>query len=124
MAKKGQKILEIFWGASHIINKNIFNIFCFSTFSLRYFPDPIFRAIFFKLSQNSEFVKYPREKVIKQKMLTNVVIYHMGGPQKYFKDFWPFFGHFYPISLEKLAISPKTRTPQFARNQILTPTGK
>ena len=37
--------------------------------------------------------------------------------------FWK-YGHFYPISLEKLAISPKTRIRQFGQNQILTPTGK
>ena len=69
MAKKGPKILEIFWGASHIVNNNIFNIFRFLTFSLRYFPDPICRAIFLKFSQNAGFLKYPREKVEKLKLL-------------------------------------------------------
>ena len=29
MAKNGLKMVEIFWGASHMINNNIFNIFCF-----------------------------------------------------------------------------------------------
>ena len=29
MAKNGLKMVEIFWGASHMINDNIFNIFCF-----------------------------------------------------------------------------------------------
>ena len=41
-----------------------------------------------------------------------------------FNIFEAIFGHFYPISLEKLAISPKTRIRQFGQNQILTPTGK
>ena len=63
MAKNDQKRVEIFWGASHMINDNIFNIFNFSTFSLGYFLDPVSRAIFLKFSQNAGFVKYPREKV-------------------------------------------------------------
>ena len=48
----------------------------------------------------------------------------MRGPLKNFNHFKAIFGHFYPISLEKLAISPKTRTRQFGQNQILIPTGK
>ena len=48
MAKNGQKMAEIFLGASHMKNDNIFNIFCFSTFSLGYFWDPVFKAIFLK----------------------------------------------------------------------------
>ena len=48
-----------------MINNNIFNIFNFSTFSLGYFFDPVFRAIFLKFSQNAGFAKYPREKVEK-----------------------------------------------------------
>ena len=66
MAKNSQKIVEFFWGASHIIYNDIFHIFSFSTFSLGYFLDPVFRAIFEKFSQNTGFVKYPREKVKKQ----------------------------------------------------------
>ena len=42
MAKKGQKLVEIFLGTSHMIKKNIFNIFCFSTFSLGYFTNTEF----------------------------------------------------------------------------------
>ena len=34
------------------------------------------------------------------------------------------FGHFYSISMEKLAIYPKTQIRQFGQNQILIPTGK
>ena len=69
MAKNGLKMVEIFWGASHMINNNIFNIFCFLTFSFGYFLDLVFRAIFSKFGQNTGFVKYPKEKVKKQKML-------------------------------------------------------
>ena len=52
-----------------MINNNIFNIICFLTFSFGYFLDLVFRAIFFKFGQNTGFVKYPKEKVEKQKML-------------------------------------------------------
>ena len=34
MAKNGKKIVDIFLGVSHMINNNIFNIFCFLTFFL------------------------------------------------------------------------------------------
>ena len=67
MAKNGQNMVEIFLGASHMINNNIFNIFCFSTFSLGYFLDSVFRAIFLKFGQNTGFVKYPKTKNLKIK---------------------------------------------------------
>ena len=124
MAKNGQKRVEIFWGASHMINNNIFNIFNFSTFSLGYFLDPVSRAIFLKFSQNAGFVKYPREKVEKLKMLKMLLFIICEAPQKNFNPFLAIFGHFYPISLDKFALTPKTRLPQFTRNLILTPTGK
>ena len=66
-----------FLGASHMINSNIFNIYFISTFSFGYFLDLVFRAIFTKFCQNTGLVKYPKEKVEKQKMLINVIIYHM-----------------------------------------------
>ena len=107
-----------------MINNNIFNIFCFSTFSLWYFLDPVFRAIFLNFSQNAGFVKYPREKVEKLKMLKMLLFIICEAPQKNFNPFLAIFGHFYPISLDKFALTPKTRLPQFTRNLILTPTGK
>ena len=76
MSKNGLKMVEFFGGASHMINNNIFNIFNFSTFSLGYFLDPFFGAIFLKFSQNAGFIKYPREKVEKQKHVENVIIYN------------------------------------------------
>ena len=69
MAKNGQKMVEIFLGTSHMINNNIFNIFCYLTFSFWYFLDLVFRAIFSKFGQNTGFVKVPKEKVEKLKML-------------------------------------------------------
>ena len=69
MAKSGHKMVEIFWGGLHMINNDIFHIFSFSTFSLGYFQDPVFRAIFEKFSQNEGFVKYLRKKVEEQKNL-------------------------------------------------------
>ena len=67
MAKKGPKILEIFLGASHMINNNIFNIFCFITFSLGYFTNPAFWLNLKKIALKIGSGKYLREKVKKQK---------------------------------------------------------
>ena len=53
----------------YMINNNIFNFFYFSTISFEYFLDLDFRAIFSKFGQNTGFVKNPKEKVEKQKML-------------------------------------------------------
>jgi len=124
MAKNGQKIVEIFWGASHIINNDIFNIFSFSTFSFGYFTNPEFWLYFKKIALKTESRKYPREKVEKLKMLKMSLFIICEAPQKNFNHFLAIFGHFYPISFEKFALTPKTRTPQFTRNLILTPTGK
>ena len=69
MAKNGQKMAEINIGVSHVINDNIFNIFCFSTFSFVHFLAPVFRVISFEFCHNSGFLKFQKEKVEKQKML-------------------------------------------------------
>ena len=108
MAKNGQKMVEIFWWTLHMINNDIFNIFNFSTFSLGYFLDPVFRAIFLKFSQNAGFVKYPREKVEKLKMLKMLLFIMCEAPTKKFNPFLAFFGHFHPISLD-LRNLPETR---------------
>ena len=50
MAKNDQKRVDIFWGASHMINDNIFNIFSSSTFSLGYFTNPAFWLNFKKIA--------------------------------------------------------------------------
>ena len=76
-----------------MINNNIFNIFNFSNFYLGYFLDPVFRAIFLKFSQNAGFVKYPRGKVEKLKMLKMLLSIICEAPKK----FQPFFGHFLAI---------------------------
>ena len=76
-----------------MINNDIYNIFNFSTFSLGYFQDPVFRAIFENFCQNAGFVKYPREKVEKQKMLKMLKFIICEAPQK----FQPFLGHFWPF---------------------------
>ena len=63
MAKKGKKMVEIFLGASHIIKNNIFNIFCFSTFSIGYyFTNPEFWLNIKKIALKTGSEKYPREK--------------------------------------------------------------
>ena len=124
MAKNGQKIVEFFWGASHMINNNIFNIFCFLTFYLGYFTNPAFWLYFKKIALKTGSRKYPREKVEELKMLKMSLFIIHEDPQKNCNHFLAILGHFYPISLEKFALTPKTPTPQFTRNLILTPTGK
>ena len=99
MAKKG---LKFFWGASHMINNNIFNIFIFSTFSLGHFLDPVFRAIFLKFSQNAGFVKYPREKVEKHKMLKMLLFIICEAPKKISAIFKPFLAIFTLFHLTNL----------------------
>ena len=69
MAKNGQKMDEIFLGASHMTNDNIFNIFSFSTFSFGYFTNPVFWPNLEKIALKTRCRKYPKEKVKKQKML-------------------------------------------------------
>ena len=84
-----------------MINYNIFNIFCFSTFSLGYFLDSVFRAIFSKFGQNTGFVKYPKEKVEKQKMLKMVFFIICEDPQKISTIFKPFLAIFTLFHLKK-----------------------
>ena len=69
---------EIILGASHMINNNIFNIFCFSTFSFAHFLDPGFGVGFFKFCQIQ--IQYQKEEVEKQKNVKNVIIHHMWDP--------------------------------------------
>ena len=103
-----------------MINNDIYNILNFSTFSLGYFQDPVFRAIFDKISQNAGFVKYPREKVEKQKMLKMLKFIICEAPQK----FQPFFGHFYPFSLKKVALEQKSPCQHFRDPLNLVPLGR
>ena len=63
-------------------------IVCFATLSLWHFLDLVFRAIFSKFGQNTGFVKYPKEKVKKQKNLS-----YVRPPKK----FQPFLSHFWPF---------------------------
>ena len=118
------KRFNFFGGASNMINNSIFSIFSFLTFSFGNFLDLVFRAIFFEFGQNTWFLKYPKENVKKLKMLKMLSFIICEPPQENSTNFKAIFGHFYPNSLEKLAISPKTRIRQFGQNQILTHTGK
>ena len=85
-----------------MINNNIFNIFIFSTFSLGHFLDPVFRAIFLKFSQNAGFVKYPREKVEKLKMLKMLLFIICEAPKKSSTLFWSFLAIFTLFHLTNL----------------------
>ena len=77
MAKKDQKLVEIFLGTSHMIKKNIFNIFCFSTFSFGCFTNTEFWLNFKKIALKTGSQKHPREKVEKTKNVQNVIIFRM-----------------------------------------------
>ena len=87
MAKNDQKRVDIFWGASHMINDNIFNIFSSSTFSLGYFTNPAFWLNFKKIALKTGSRKYPREKVEKLKMLKMLLFIICEAPQKNFNHF-------------------------------------
>ena len=63
MAKNGPKMAEINLGVSNMINDNIFNIFCFSTFSFGYFTNPVFWPNLKKKALKTRSRKYPKEKV-------------------------------------------------------------
>ena len=99
MAKNGQKMVEIFRGAPHMINNNIFNILCFLTFSFGYITNPVFWPNLKKKALKTRSRKYPKEKVKKTKNVKNVIIHHMRGPLIFFNHFEAIFGHFYHISL-------------------------
>ena len=110
MVKNGSKMDEIILGASHMKNNIIFNIFCFLTFSFGYFLDLVFRAIFSKFGQNTGFVKYPKEKVEKQKMLKMLLFIICEAPQKISTIFKPFLAIF---TLFHLKNWPYLQKPEF-----------
>ena len=93
-----------------MINNNIFNIFCFLTFSFGYFLDLVFRAIFSKFGQNTGFVKYPKEKVEKQKMLKMLLLVICEVPKKISTIFKPFLAIF---TLFHLKNWPYLQKPEF-----------
>ena len=93
-----------------MINNNIFNIFCFLTFSFGYFLDLVFRAFFSKFGQNTGFVKYPKEKVEKQKMLKMLLLVICEVPKKISTIFKPFLAIF---TLFHLKNWPYLQKPEF-----------
>ena len=95
MAKNGLKMAEIFFeGASHVVKNNIFNIFCFSTFSFGYFTNPVFWPNLEKKALKTRSRKYPKEKVEKQKMLKMLLFIICEGPQKISTILKPFLAIF------------------------------
>ena len=87
MAKNGLKMVELFLGASHVINKNILTFLVFQLFLFGYFLHLVFRAIFFKFGQNSGFVKYPKWKSLKTKNVKMVSFIICEAPPKKFNHF-------------------------------------
>ena len=65
-------MVEIFWGASHMINDEIFNIFCFSTFSFGYLTNPVFWPKLEKKALKTRSRKYPKKKEIETQSYANM----------------------------------------------------
>ena len=72
---------EINLGVPHMMNDNIFNIFCFSTSSFWYFTKPEFRQNSKKITLKNGPRKYAKEKVEKQKMLKMISFIICGTPK-------------------------------------------
>ena len=77
-----------------MIYNNIFNIFCFSTFSLGYFTNPAFWLNLKKIALKIGSGKYLREKVKKQKMLKMLLFIIYEAPKKISRIFGPFWAIF------------------------------
>ena len=119
MAKNGQKRVEIFWGASHMINNNIFNIFSFSTFSLGYFTNPAFWLNFKKIALKTGSRKYQREKVEKQKTLKMLFFIICEAPQKISAIFKPFLAIFTLFHLKNWPYIQKTQLGNLVATRFL-----
>ena len=89
---------------------NILTFFVFKFRVLGYFLDLVFRAIFFKFGQNTGFVKYPKEKVEKQKMLKMLLFIICEAPKKISTIFKPFLAIF---TLFHLKNWPYLQKPEF-----------
>ena len=101
-----------------MINNNIFNIFCFLTFSFGYFLDLVFRAFFSKFGQNTGFVKYPKEKVEKQKMLKMLLLVICEVPKKISTIFKPFLAIFTLFHLKNWPYLPKPEFGNLAKTRF------
>ena len=101
-----------------MINNNIFNIFCFLTFSFGYFLDLVFRAFFSKFGQNTGFVKYPKEKVEKQKMLKMLLLVICEVPKKMSTIFKPFLAIFTLFHLKNWPYLQKPELGNLAKNRF------
>ena len=63
MAKNGQKMAEIFLGASHMINNNILIFFGLKFLVFGYFTNPVFWPNLEKIALKTRSRKYQKEKV-------------------------------------------------------------
>merc|ERR1712155_484716 len=88
-----------------MINNIIFNILCFSTFSFGFFLHLVSRAIFSKFGQNTGFLKYPKEKVEKLKLLKMLLFIICEAPQKISTIFKPILAIFTLFHLKICCIS-------------------
>merc|ERR1712155_106053 len=88
-----------------------FSTFFFITFSFGYFLDLVFIAIFSKFGQNTGFVKYPKQKVEKQKMLKMLSFIICEAHQKISTILKPFLAIFILFHLKNW---PYLQKPEFS----------
>merc|ERR1711978_395821 len=93
-----------------MINNNIFNIFCFSTFTFGYFTNRLLWPNLEKIALKTRSRKYPIEKVEKQKMLKMLLFIICEAPQKISTIFKPFLTIF---TLFHLKNWPYLQKPKF-----------
>ena len=118
MAKKGQKLVEIFLGTSHMTSNNIFNIFCFSTFSFWYLRNPEFWQNLKEITLKTGSRKYTKEKVEKLKMLKMLSFIICEAPQKISTIFKPFLAIFTLFHLKNWPYLQKPELGNLAKTRF------
>ena len=96
----------------------------FKDFSVWLFYNPPFLALLRKIVLKTGSQKVQNGKVLKIKILTNLIIYYMLGCEKNFNQILPLFGHFFQISPKFFAIVQKAPIPHFRDCPNFVPLGK
>ena len=119
MAKNWQKMAEINFGVSYMINFFIFTFFCFSTFSIWYFKNPEFWQNFKKIIKKTGSRNYEKVKVEKQKKLKmkKIIIYET--PKLISAIFWPFLAIFTLFHLKFLQLCKIFPSSIFGTPQVM-----
>ena len=113
MAKNGLKMVEIFLGASHMINNNILNFFVFKFFVFGNFTNPVFWPNLKKIALKTRSRKYPKTKNLKTKKFKMLLFIIYEVPQKISTIFRPFLAIF---TLFHLIYWPYLQKPEFSNS--------